>query len=123
MPAITTVAKAHGVTTLMDNTWATPLYFRPLEHGVDISMQSATKYIVGHSDALLGTISASGEAWRRVAATHGELGLMAGPDDIYLALRGLRTLPLRLAAQAASGLAVAAWLASSRWSRGSCIPA
>ena len=111
VPAITKVARAHGVTTLMDNTWATPLYFRPLDHGVDISMQSATKYIVGHSDALLGTISASGEAWKKVASTHGDLGLMAGPDDIYLALRGLRTMPLRLEAQAVSGLEVATWLA------------
>ncbi len=110
VPAITDVARRRGITTLMDNTWATPLYFRPLDYGVDISMQSATKYIVGHSDALIGTISASGEAWKAVADTHGELGLMAGPDDIYLALRGLRTMPLRLAEQGRVALSIAHWL-------------
>ncbi len=110
VPAMTEVARRRGITTLMDNTWATPLYFRPLDYGVDISMQSATKYIVGHSDALIGTISASGDAWKAVSDTHGELGLMAGPDDIYLALRGLRTMPLRLAEQGRVALSIARWL-------------
>ena len=111
VPAIAAIAKARGITTLIDNTWATPLYFRPADHGVDVSMQAATKYIIGHSDALLGTISARGDAWKAVLSTHGDLGLMAGPDDIYLALRGLRTMPLRLEAQGASGLRIARWLA------------
>lgn len=107
VPAMTAVARARGVPTLMDNTWATPLYFRPLDHGVDVSMQSTTKYVVGHSDALIGTVSASGEAWRDVRKTHGDLGITAGPEDVFLALRGLRTMPLRLEAQGKAALSIA----------------
>ncbi|ODN70326.1 cystathionine beta-lyase [Methylobrevis pamukkalensis] len=111
IPAIAAAAKARGLTLLMDNTWATPLFFRPLEHGIDLSIAAGTKYLVGHSDVMMGTVSASAAAWPALKATHGNLGLCAGPDDIYLALRGLRTMGVRLARHQESALAVAAWLA------------
>ncbi len=112
VPAIAKVARARDIVTLIDNTWATPLFFRPLEHGVDISIMAATKYVVGHSDALLGTVAAGPRAWEQVKTTHGDLGLFTGPDDMYLAMRGLRTMAVRLAHQQKSALAVAEWLAT-----------
>jgi cystathionine beta-lyase len=110
VPAMVAVAKARGVTTILDNTWATPLFFKPLAVGVDVTLLAATKYIGGHSDLMLGTASASGPAWVRLKQTHGAMGLCAGPDDIYLALRGLRTLAVRLERHWQSALAVASWL-------------
>ncbi len=110
VPAITAVARARDIVTLIDNTWATPLFFRPLEHGVDVSIMAATKYLVGHSDAMVGTVAAGPRAWRQVKQTHGDLGMFTGPDDMYLALRGLRTLEVRLARHQASALAIAGWL-------------
>jgi cystathionine beta-lyase len=95
---------------LMDNTWATPLFFRPLDHGVDVSIMAATKYVVGHSDALIGTIACGPRAWKQVKSTHGDLGLWTGPDDMYLALRGARTMAVRLARHQESALALASWL-------------
>jgi cystathionine beta-lyase len=112
VPAIAAVAHARGALVIDDNTWATPLYRRSLEQGVDISLQAATKYIGGHSDILFGTISANAKAWPRVVETIWQLGLCAGPDDIFLALRGLRTLAVRLAQHQRSGLDIARWLAS-----------
>ncbi len=109
VPAITAVARARGVRTLMDNTWATPLYFKPLAHGVDLSVQAATKYLVGHSDAMLGYVTTTESAWRDLARAADDLGYAVGPDDAYLAQRGLRTLPVRLARHAATGLALAEW--------------
>jgi cystathionine beta-lyase len=94
----------------MDNTWASPLYFRALEHGVDLSIQAGTKYIGGHSDIMFGAVSASATAWERLNDTAHTLGICVGPDDIYLAQRGLRTLGVRLAHQQQSGLQVARWL-------------
>ncbi|TBW33636.1 cystathionine beta-lyase [Siculibacillus lacustris] len=111
VPAITAVARAHDILTLIDNTWATPLFFRPLDHGVDVSILAATKYVVGHSDAMVGTISAGPRAWTRVKSTHGDFGQFTGPDDMYLALRGLRTMAVRLAHHQASTLRIAEWLA------------
>ncbi|MBH0236575.1 cystathionine beta-lyase [Methylobrevis albus] len=111
IPAIAGVAAAHGATVLMDNTWATPLFFRPLDHGVDLSIQAGTKYFVGHSDVMLGTVAASPRAWPALKAMHGDLGQCIGPDDAFLALRGMRTLEVRLARHQASALAVADWLA------------
>jgi cystathionine beta-lyase len=96
----------------MDNTWATPLYFRALDIGVDLSIQAGTKYIGGHADVMIGTVSANAAAWPRLHETVGTLGLCVGPDDIYLALRGLRTLSVRLARHQESGLRVARWLAA-----------
>jgi len=96
---------------LMDNTWATPLYFRPHEHGVDLSIQAGTKYLGGHADLNLGTISATAEWWPKAKEATGTLGLCPGPEDVFLALRGLRTLAVRLERHMQSGLKVAHWLA------------
>ena len=112
IPAIAAVAHAKGATVLMDNTWATPLYFRALEKGVDLSIQAGTKYIGGHSDIMFGTVSANEKYAARLKETFNTFGLCAGPDDIYLALRGLRTMGVRLAHQHQSGLKVARWLAA-----------
>ncbi|MDK9696094.1 MAG: cystathionine beta-lyase [Siculibacillus sp.] len=112
VPAIVAAARGRDLLTLIDNTWATPLFFRPLDRGVDMSIMAATKYVVGHSDALVGTIACGPRAWKRVKATHGDLGLFTGPDDMYLALRGLRTMAVRLAHQQKSALALAEWFAA-----------
>ena len=111
IPAIASVAHARGALVIDDNTWATPLYHRSLEQGVDISMQAATKYIGGHSDIMFGTISANAKAWPLVAEAIQLLGVCAGPDDVFLALRGLRTLSVRLAQHHKSALEMARWLA------------
>jgi len=110
IPAIAGVAHARGALVIDDNTWATPLFHRSLEQGVDISMQAATKYIGGHSDIMFGTISANAAAWPVIAETIRLLGVCAGPDDVFLALRGLRTLAVRLAQHHQSGLEMARWL-------------
>ncbi|HET7715315.1 MAG TPA: cystathionine beta-lyase [Bauldia sp.] len=110
VPAIAAVAHERGALVVADNTWATPFYFRPLDHGADISLMAGTKYLGGHSDVNIGTVAANERAWARLKETHGTLGLAVGPDDIYLALRGLRTLGVRLERQMKSGLEVAEWL-------------
>ena len=110
VPAIAQVARRRGITVIMDNTWGTPLYFKPFAHGVDVSVHAATKYIVGHSDAMLGTISCTREAWPRLRAHTFELGQTAGPDDVYLAQRGLRTLAVRLKQHWQAGVALAEWI-------------
>jgi cystathionine beta-lyase len=112
IPAISAVAQARGALVIDDNTWATPLFRRSLEQGVDISMQAATKYIGGHSDIMFGTISANARAWPLIAEGIRELGVCAGPDDVFLAMRGLRTLAVRLAQHYRSGLEMARWLAA-----------
>jgi cysteine-S-conjugate beta-lyase len=111
IPVIAAVAHARDALVIDDNTWATPLYHRSLEQGVDISMQAATKYVGGHSDIMFGTISANAKTWPLVTETIRLLGVCAGPDDVFLALRGSRTLAVRLAQHCASGLAMARWLA------------
>jgi cystathionine beta-lyase len=108
--AIAEAAHAKSVLVLMDNTWATPLYFRPLDHGVDMVIQAGTKYIGGHSDLMLGTVSASAATIARLKNTVRHTGQCEGPDDVYLGLRGLRTLAIRLERHQQSGLAVAHWL-------------
>lgn len=110
--AIAEVAHARGALVIDDNTWATPLFHRSLDLGVDISMQAATKYIGGHSDIMFGTISTNAKAWPMVTETIRLLGVCAGPDDVYLALRGTRTLAVRLAQHHRSGLEMARWLAA-----------
>ena len=110
IPAISAVAHRHGATVIMDNTWGTPLYFKAFEHGVDVSIQAATKYVVGHSDAMLGTVSCNKEAWPQLKSTHYDLGQTAGPDDLYLAQRGLRTMAVRLKQHWETGLQLADWL-------------
>jgi cystathionine beta-lyase len=112
VPAIAAAAHAKGAAVLMDNTWASPLYFRALDKGVDLSIQSGTKYIGGHSDVMLGTISANAQWWPRLRETVETMGLCVGPDDMYLGLRGLRTMGVRLAQHQAAGLKVARWLAA-----------
>lgn len=110
IPAVVKVARAHDLLVIMDNTWATPLYYKPIEHGVDLSLQAGTKYIVGHSDVMIGTVAASERAWPALKATHGDMGLHVGPDDVYLALRGLRTMGVRLERHMKSTLEIASWL-------------
>jgi cystathionine beta-lyase len=110
VPAITAVARKAGITTVMDNTWATPLYFRPLAHGVDVALLSATKYIAGHSDLMMGILTATEAAYPPLRRAADDLGASAGPDDCYLALRGLRTLSVRLQRHQENGLALARWL-------------
>jgi cystathionine beta-lyase len=112
IPAIAAVAHARGALVIDDNTWATPLFHRSLEQGVDISLQAATKYIGGHSDIMFGTISANAKAWPLVAEGIKLLGVCAGPDDVFLALRGLRTLAVRLAQHQQSALEMARWLST-----------
>ncbi len=111
IPGIAKAAHAAGACVVMDNTWATPLYLKPFAHGVDVSIQAATKYIVGHADAMLGAITTTEAAWPTIARAHEDLGLCPGPEDVYLGLRGLRSLGVRLARHQASGIEIARWLA------------
>jgi cystathionine beta-lyase len=111
VPALVAEAKKRGIKTALDNTWGTPLLFRPLAHGVDLSVNAATKYLVGHSDAMLGTIAMREELFERVktvATAH--LGNCAGSEELYLGLRGMRTMAVRLKRQGKSALEVARWL-------------
>ncbi len=111
IPAIAEVAHAGGAVVVMDNTWATPLFFQPFDKGVDISLQSATKFIVGHSDAMLGLITcATEELWHTVKSSVAYAGVCAGSEEVFLGLRGLRTLSVRLRQHQESGLVLAAWL-------------
>lgn len=110
VPAIAGVAHAHGAIVMMDNTWGTPLYFRPFEHGVDVSIQATTKYIVGHSDVIMGSVTCTREAWPRLKAVTSDFGQTASPDDCYLAARGLRTMAMRLPVHWASGVRLAEWI-------------
>ncbi len=111
IPAIAAAAHDKGALVLMDNTWATPLYFRALEHGVDLSIQAGTKYIGGHSDIMFGCVAATEATLPALKDAMNTLGLCVGPDDMFLALRGLRTLGVRLARHYTSGVTVARWLA------------
>jgi len=109
--AVTQACRARGVLTLLDNTWGAGLGFKPLAHGVDVSIQALTKYASGHSDVLMGGIATNAPAClRAIADTIEDLGWHVSPDDAWLTLRGLRTLPLRYAEQARSGLIVSEWL-------------
>lgn len=108
--AIARIAHKQGIAVIMDNSWATPLFFKPHEHGVDLSIQAGTKYLAGHSDVMLGTVSATARFWPKLKQLHGDLGLCVGPDDIYLALRGFRTLGLRLREHQRNALTIARWL-------------
>lgn len=110
VPAITAVARKAGITTVMDNTWATPIFCRPLSLGVDVSLHSATKYIGGHSDLMMGILTANEAAYPALRRAADDLGAVSGPDDCYLALRGLRTLSVRLQRHQETGLVLARWL-------------
>jgi len=108
--AIVALARKHGILTGIDNTWATPLYFRAFEHGVDVSVHAATKYIGGHSDVLLGAIVGNEATYPKLFRLWTDLGVTPSSDDCFLGLRGLRTLAIRLERQQASALEVATWL-------------
>jgi cysteine-S-conjugate beta-lyase len=110
VPAIVAAAKARKITTVLDNTWATPLFFRPLSLGVDVSLLSATKYIAGHSDLMMGILTANEAAYPALRRAADDLGAASGPDDCYMALRGLRTLSVRLQRHQETGLTLARWL-------------
>ncbi|CAB3689426.1 MAG: cystathionine beta-lyase [Achromobacter sp.] len=113
VPAIAAAARRHGVLTMMDNTWASPLGFQPLAHGVDFSVEAATKFFGGHSDVLMGSISMNDAGHYAVLReTQSILGQQVSPDDCFLVLRGLETLALRLRAQSDATLRVAEWLQS-----------
>jgi len=111
VPAICGVAKARGLVTLIDNTWATPLFFPAIAAGIDLSVVACTKYIGGHADIMLGSVTATAEVADRLERTRRLLGQTAGADEAWLALRGLRTLDVRLRRHEENGLKVARWLA------------
>jgi cysteine-S-conjugate beta-lyase len=110
IPAIAKAAHAHGIPVLADNTWGTPYYFRSFERGVDVSIHAATKYIAGHSDLMMGLIVTNEQYWKPLRRAVAEYGFGVSPDDCYLALRGFRTIGVRMRQQMQSALTVARWL-------------
>ena len=112
VPAIAEAAHAANVAVVLDNTWATPLFFDAFGHGADIAVMAATKYVVGHSDAMLGTATANDKYLKQLRDTHGNLGLTAGPDDIYLGQRGLRTMAVRLKQHQTNAMRLTEWLSA-----------
>jgi cystathionine beta-lyase len=110
VPAIAAVAHARGASVLLDNTWATPLYFNALAHGADLSIQAVTKYIGGHADVMMGYIAANESHAQRITDFHRQFGLYVSGDDAFLALRGLRTLAVRLKRHEETALRLALWL-------------
>ena len=110
LPAIASIAHAHGALIAIDNTWATPYFLPAMQLGADVSIIAATKYIGGHSDVLLGTVTTTEPLYERVRSMVAELGYSVSPDDAFLALRGLRTLGVRLERHQTSALQVAQWL-------------
>ncbi len=110
VPAIAAIARSKHICTILDNTWATPLFFPPHERGADMAIEAGTKYLSGHSDLLLGLVSATAEWFARLHATADAFAMCAGPEDVFLALRGLRTLDLRLREAQRQALDIARWL-------------
>lgn len=110
IPAIVEAARAHDIITMMDNTWATPLYLKALDFGIDISIHAGTKYPSGHSDVLFGMISANEKCWKRLEESYTALGMCVNSDDAYQILRGLRSMGLRLDHHQQSALTIARWL-------------
>ncbi len=111
VPAIAAAAHARNARVVLDNTWATPLFFPPHARGADLCVEAGTKYLSGHSDLLLGLVSAKAEVWPRLLDTFTNFAMCPGPEDVFLALRGLRTMDLRLREAERQALAVARWLA------------
>jgi cystathionine beta-lyase len=111
VPGICEVARARGLVTLLDNTWATPLYFRAIAAGVDLSILACTKYVSGHSDVMMGSVTATADHWQRLSKASRGYGQYVSPDDAFLAARGLRTLSVRLRRHEESAIKVARWLA------------
>jgi cystathionine beta-lyase len=114
IPAIAAVAHARGIPVLADTTWGTPYFFRSFEKGVDVSIHAATKYIAGHSDVVMGMIVANERHWLTVRRAVADYGYGVSPDDCYLALRGFRTIGVRMKQQMANALKVARWLQARR---------
>jgi len=114
IPALAALARKHNVISVMDNTWASPLGFQALKHGVDISVMSLSKHVGGHSDLMMGSAAAGGELYAKLRKRAQSLGQVVSPDDAALALRGLRTLEIRLQKQTASALEIAKWLDSRK---------
>lgn len=110
IPAICKAAHERNAIVMIDNTWATPLYFKPLEHGVDISIHALTKYPAGHSDLVLGSVSANERCWKRLHTHHGIMGCCASPDDTYLTLRGIRSMGVRIREHEKNAIEMATWL-------------
>ncbi len=110
LPLITKIAKKHNITTIVDNSWATPLYYRPLDLGADIVIHAGTKMFVGHSDVMSGTISTNEKLWESVKKAHYLTGVCASPDDAFLIARGLRTLAIRMETHQKNALELASWL-------------
>jgi cystathionine beta-lyase len=110
IPALAAAAHAGGAALLMDNTWATPFFFPPHERGVDIAIEAGTKYLGGHSDLLMGLVSANAKYWPQLRQNFDAMALCAGPDDVFLALRGLRSMRLRLTEQEGAALEIARFL-------------
>jgi cysteine-S-conjugate beta-lyase len=110
IPAIAAIAHAREAVVITDNTWATPIFFPPHERGADVAIEAGTKYLGGHSDLLLGLVTANAKHWNRLRETFDALAICAGPEDVFLASRGFRTLGVRLAHHQESGITVARWL-------------
>ncbi len=110
VPGLCAIARQRGITTLVDNTWATPLFFQALAHGVDLSILACTKYVSGHADVMLGSVTATEEYWEKLNRTARLYGQSVSPDDAYLAARGLRTMGVRLRRHEDSAIKIARWL-------------
>ena len=123
IPAISTVAHERGIPVLADTTWGTPYFFRSFEKGVDVSIHAATKYISGHSDVVIGVIVTNEQHWLTVRRAVADYGYGVSPDDCYLALRGFRTIGVRMKQQMANALKVARWLQSQQQVRRVLYPA
>ncbi len=119
IPAIVEAAHKAGAVVMVDNTWGAGHYFKAFEHGCDVSIQAATKYLVGHSDAMMGTVTCNAATWDQFKAAYEEMGMFAGPDDMYLTLRGIHTLDVRLERHMKNAVDVAEWLRGRerRWRR------
>jgi cystathionine beta-lyase len=112
LPAIAEAAHKAGAIVMVDNTWGAGHFFKAFEHGADISIQAATKYLVGHSDAMMGTVTCNADSWEQFRHAYEGMGMFAGPDDMYLTLRGIHTLDVRLERHMKNAIAVAEWLRS-----------
>lgn len=110
LPAIAEAAHRAGAIVMVDNTWGAGHYFKAFEHGADVSVQAATKYLVGHSDAMMGTVTCNRETWEQFREAYEQMGQFAGPDDMYLTLRGIHTLDVRLERHMKNAVNVAEWL-------------
>lgn len=110
VPAIVAVAKARGIPTVLDNTWSSPVFYQPLKHGVDVSVIAGTKYIVGHSDVMMGFTVCKNDTFPKLRQGATDLGYHAAPDDCYLALRGIRTAGVRMRQQEKQALGLVEWL-------------